>query len=155
MRDQQRAYILCWIQDHPNKCHNTNLVKMGKEMETSRIKDTSCTHQLRGMLHEGLILRSGSSWKARYIINYDNPKLPKEIHNRASPIDREGAKLAKKNHEFKATPPKKYPTRKTKTQQNKPKVTAPTQVAVDPPKPKTTTIDLPAGSTIIININIK
>lgn len=121
-------------------------------METDKLKDRSCAHQLREMLHEGVILRNGSSWKARYIINYDSELLPKEIYNRASPIDREGNRLAKQHNKFEATQPKR---RKTKIKQNKQTVTAPTQVAVDPPKPKQTTIDLPAGSTIIININIK
>ena len=78
-----------WMQSNPNKCKNTNMRVMARQMADSLSGSVSTflAYLMRGM-KEGTISRTGGKKRGNFRINYFHPSIPKELLDTASEDDK-------------------------------------------------------------------
>lgn len=78
-----------WMQSNPNRCKNTNMRILARQMSDSLSGSysTFLAYLMRGM-KDGTISRSGGKKRGNFRINYFHPGVPKELLDTASEDDK-------------------------------------------------------------------
>lgn len=78
-----------WVQSNPNRCKNTNMRVLARQMadSLSGSYSTFLAYLTRGV-KEGTISRVGGKKRGNFRINYFHPSVPKELLDTASEEDK-------------------------------------------------------------------
>lgn len=87
-----KTKILQWMQDNPALCKNTNASKLSRFIHIKGVKPETVHQEIHKMVNNQMLIRYGTKFSSRFIINYLHKDLPKEILDRAPNTEKDYVK---------------------------------------------------------------